>query len=109
MFLRGDSDACEVNHADPGETYDPLGLTDEPDTFAKLKDIETKISRLAMFFSSCYYKQAIVISEGGVDNPPFYCPIQHQRTVSFPTGYPCGSADCLWSCVSQLGFMAQRP
>ena len=103
VFLRGDSDACEASQADPGETYDPLGLTDEPDTFAKLKDIKNKISRLAMFFSLCYYKQAIVISEGGVENP------QHQWSVSFPAGYPCGSADCLWSCVSQLGFMAQRP
>ena len=69
MILRGDSDACDANQAGPDETYDPLRLTDDPDTFAELKVKETKISRLAMFFSSCYYKQAIVISEGGVENP----------------------------------------
>ena len=71
MFLRGDSDACDASQAGPDETYDPLGLADDPDTFAELKVKETKIGRLAMFFSSCYYKQAIVISEGGVENPHF--------------------------------------
>ena len=60
VLLRGDSDACDTSQADPGETYDPLNLTDNPDTFAELRVNETKSS------SSCYYMQAIVICEGGV-------------------------------------------
>ena len=46
-------------------------MADDPDTFAELKVIETKVGRLAMLFSLCYYKQTIVISEGGVRNPHF--------------------------------------
>ena len=71
MFLRGDSDACDANQACPDETYDPLGLTDDPDTLAEVKVKETKTGCLAMFFSSCCYKQDTVISEGGVENPHF--------------------------------------
>ena len=68
MFLRGDSDACHANQADPDETYDPLGLADDPETFAKLKVNETEIDHLAILSLSCYYMQAIVIGEGGVAN-----------------------------------------
>ena len=68
VFQRGDSDACEANQAGPRETYDPLSWADDPDAFAELKVNETKIGHLAMFFLSCYYMQAIVISEGGVEN-----------------------------------------
>ena len=71
MFLRGDSDACDANQAGPDENYDPLDLADDPDTFAELKVHQTEIGRLAMFFSSCYYNQAFVISEGGVEIPHF--------------------------------------
>ena len=60
VLLRGDSDACDTNQADPGETYDSLGLADNPDTFAELRVNETNC------FLSCYYMQAIVIYEGGV-------------------------------------------
>ena len=60
MLLRSDSDACDTNQADPAETYDPLGLADNPDTFAELRVDETKSSL------SCYSMQAIVICEGGV-------------------------------------------
>ena len=67
MFLRGDSCACDANQAGPGETYDPLGLANDLDTFAELKVNETNINGLAMFFSPCYYRQAIVIIEGGVE------------------------------------------
>ena len=68
VSLRGYSDACDASQADPGETYDPLGLADDPDTFAKLMVNETKIGHSAMFFLLCYYRQAIAFGEGGVEN-----------------------------------------
>ena len=81
MFLSGDSKACDANQAGPDEIYDPLRLADDPDTFPELKVNETENGRLAMFFSLCYYKQAIVISEGGVENPHF--------TARFSTSGQC--------------------
>ena len=82
VLLRGDSDACDTNQADPGETYDPLGLADNPDTFAELRVNETKS------FLLCYYMQAIVIYEGGVQ----YSHISERYSTSGPClpvqGYP---------------------
>ena len=74
VLLRGDSDACDTNQADPGETYDPLGLADNPDTFGELRVNETKS------FLSCYYMQAIVIYEGGVQ----YSHISERYSTSGP-------------------------
>ena len=71
--LMGVAEACRASNTNndisyPGGSFDPMGISDDPDALAELKVKELENGRLAMLSMLGYYVQVLVTRQGPAEN-----------------------------------------